>query len=140
MIAIATAASAAAMVMMKMVKKMPSSLSGYKYLLNATKLMLTLFSINSIAISIVIILRRVNRPYMPIKNSAVLTNKICDSGTYLLNNFWFRNNSYRSAYSTYFCFFTAASVVFCSGDLIAITIQPIIAANNNILTTSKGKT
>ena len=77
----ATAASAAAIVMMKMTKKIPSSLSGYKYLLNATKLMFTLFNINSIAINIVIMLRRVNRPYMPMKNKAVLTNRICDRGT-----------------------------------------------------------
>ena len=41
--AIATAASAAAMVIIKMVKNIPFSLSGYKYLLNATKLMFTLF-------------------------------------------------------------------------------------------------
>jgi hypothetical protein len=38
MIAIATAASAAAMVMINREKKTPSSLSGYRYLLNATKI------------------------------------------------------------------------------------------------------
>src|SRR5215472_18406676 len=82
--AIATAASAAAIVMIKMVKKIPSSFSGYRYLLNTTKLMFTLFNISSIAISMVIILRRVNNPYMPIKNKAVLTNKICDIGISLI--------------------------------------------------------
>ena len=80
MIAIATAASAAAMVIMKMVKKMPSSFSGYRYLLKATKLMLTLFKINSTDISMVIIFRRVNKPNIPIKNKAVLTNKIWVNG------------------------------------------------------------
>src|SRR6266404_6549205 len=84
MIAIATAASAAAMVMIKMVKKMPSSLSGYRYLLNTTKFMFTLFKISSMAMSMVIILRRVNNPYIPIKKRAVLTNKICDIGTSLI--------------------------------------------------------
>src|SRR6185436_19459817 len=83
--AIATAASAAAIVIINMVKKMPSSLSGYRYLLNTTKFMFTLFSINSIDISIVIMLRRVNKPYMPIKNKAVLTNKICDIGMSVIN-------------------------------------------------------
>src|SRR6187200_3208608 len=83
--AIATAASAAAIVIINMVKKMPSSLSGYRYLLNTTKFMFTLFNINSIDISIVIMLRRVNKPYMPIKNKAVLTNKICDMGMSVIN-------------------------------------------------------
>src|SRR5262249_3386625 len=50
-------------------------------LLNTTKLIFTLFKISSIAISMVIIFRRVNNPYMPIKNKAVLTNSICDIGT-----------------------------------------------------------
>src|SRR5450432_35117 len=77
-IAIAMAASAAAMVITKMAKNTPSNLPGYRYLLNATKLIFTLFRIISMAISIVIILRRVNRPYMPIKNRAVLTKRICD--------------------------------------------------------------
>lgn len=53
----------------------------YRYLLKTTKLILTLFKINSIAISIVIMFRLVNKPYMPIKNKAVLTNRICDIGT-----------------------------------------------------------
>src|SRR6185436_13908572 len=79
-IAIATAASAAAIVIINMVKKMPSSLSGYRYLLNTTKFILTLFSISSIDISMVIMFRRVNKPYMPMKNKAVLTNKKCDIG------------------------------------------------------------
>src|SRR4030095_11566775 len=84
MIAMATAASAAAIVMIKMVKKIPSSFSGYRYLLNTTKLIFTLLRIRSIAISIVIMLRRVNNPYIPIKNKAVLTNKICEIGTSLM--------------------------------------------------------
>jgi hypothetical protein len=84
MIAIATAASAAAIVMIKMVKKIPSSFPGYKNLLKATKLMLTLFRISSTAISILIMFLRVNNPYMPIKNRAVLTNKIWVIGTSLM--------------------------------------------------------
>src|SRR6476661_7416386 len=84
MIAMATAASAAAIVMIKMVKKIPSRFSGYRYLLNTTKLILTLLRISSIAISMVIMLRRVNNPYMPIKNKAVLTNRICEIGTSLM--------------------------------------------------------
>src|SRR6187399_186242 len=83
--AIATAASAAAIVIINMVKKMPSSLSGYRYLINTTKFMFTLFNINSIDISIVIMLRRVNKPYMPIKNKAVLTNRKCDMGMSVIN-------------------------------------------------------
>jgi len=42
--AIATAASAAAIVIIKTVKKIPSRLPGCKYLLKATKLMFTLFT------------------------------------------------------------------------------------------------
>src|SRR6476646_1600000 len=84
MIAMATAASAAAIVMIKMVKKIPSSFSGYRYLLNTTKLIFTLLRISSIAISMVIMFRRVNNPYIPIKNKAVLTNKICEIGTSLM--------------------------------------------------------
>ncbi len=76
MIAMATAASAAAIVIMKMVKKIPSNLSGYKYLLKATKLMFTLLRISSTDINIVIIFLLVKKPYTPIKNRAVLTNKI----------------------------------------------------------------
>ena len=56
-IAIATAASAAAIVIINMVKKIPSSLSGYRYLLNTTKFIFTLFNINSIDISIVIAIK-----------------------------------------------------------------------------------
>src|SRR5436190_11561505 len=82
--AIATAASAAAIVIINMVKKMPSSLSGHKYLLNTTKFIFTLFSISSTDISIVIMLRRVNKPYMPIKNNAVLTNNIWLNRTLLI--------------------------------------------------------
>ena len=79
--AIATAASAAAMVMMKMVKKTPSRLPGYKYLLKATKLIFTLLRSSSIDMSIVIRFLLVNSPYIPIKNNAVLTKRICVSGT-----------------------------------------------------------
>src|SRR3954468_4061089 len=90
MIAIATAASAAAMVTINIVKKSPSKLAGYRYLLKAMKLIFTLLSSNSIDINIVIRFLRVNNPYIPIKNRAVLTNKICVSGTsfifYLLNH------------------------------------------------------
>ena len=56
------------------------ALLGNKYLLKATKLMLTLFRINSIDISMVIMFLLEKKPYMPMKNSAVLTNKICVSG------------------------------------------------------------
>src|SRR4030095_4476299 len=99
--AIATAASAAAIVIINMVKKMPSSLSGYRYLLNTTKFMFTLFSINSIDSSIVIILRRGKKPYIPIKNKAVLTNKICDIGISVINLQLFLfllNSQYYSAF------------------------------------------
>jgi hypothetical protein len=45
--AIATAASAAAMAIIKMVKNKPSILLGHKYLLKAIKFRLTLFKISS---------------------------------------------------------------------------------------------
>jgi hypothetical protein len=67
MMAMATAASAAAIVIIKMAKKIPSILSGYRYLLNATKLMFTLFRISSMDMSMVIMFRRVKNPYMPVK-------------------------------------------------------------------------
>jgi len=76
MIAMATAASAAAMAIINMVKNSPSILFGHKYLLNAMKLRFTLFNINSILISIVIRFLRVKKPYTPIKNRAALINKI----------------------------------------------------------------
>ena len=76
MIAMATAASAAAMAIINMVKNTPSSLSGHRYLLNAIKFRFTLFNINSTLISMVIKFLRVKKPYTPIKNSAVLMNKI----------------------------------------------------------------
>ena len=75
--AIANAASAAAMVIIKIAKNTPSNLPGYRYLLKATKLIFTLFRINSMAMSIVIIFRRVNNPYIPMKKRAVLTKRIC---------------------------------------------------------------
>ena len=134
MIAIATAASAAAIVMMNIVKKMPSSLSGYRYLLNTTKFMFTLFNISSIDISIVIMLRRVNNPYMPMKNNAVLTNKIFEIGIsiYSTSSFSLMSSNFPSPFSL------VSNLVECVGVLIAITIQPTIAANNKIVTTSKG--
>jgi nucleoside recognition membrane protein YjiH len=73
----ANAASAAAMVIIKMAKNTPSNFPGYRYLLKAMKLIFTLFRINSMAISIVIMFRLVNNPYMPIKKRAVLTKRIC---------------------------------------------------------------
>jgi hypothetical protein len=109
MIAIATAASAAAIVIMKMVKNIPSSFPGQRNLLNAMKLMFTLFNISSMLISMVIILRLVNKPYMPMKNKAVLTNNICSNGTeamlYLLDDFWFLNNGNGSSCCIHFGFF-----------------------------------
>ena len=62
MMAIATAASAAAMVIMKMVKNIPSSLCGKRNLLKAMKLMFTLFRISSTDISMVIMFRLVKKP------------------------------------------------------------------------------
>ena len=76
----ATAASAAAMVMMKMVKNNPSIFPGYRYLLNATKLMFTLLSMSSTDISMLIRFFLVKKPYMPIKKSKVLKNNICVTG------------------------------------------------------------
>jgi hypothetical protein len=73
--AIATAASAAAMVMINRVKKTPSAFAGNRNLLNAIKLIFTEFRINSTAISIEIMFRRVMKPYTPIKNSAVLRKR-----------------------------------------------------------------
>jgi hypothetical protein len=61
-IAIATAASEAATAIIKSEKKNPSSLCGYKYLLNATKFILTELSINSSDISIVIRFLLVRKP------------------------------------------------------------------------------
>jgi hypothetical protein len=72
----ATAASAAAMVIINKEKNKPSSLSGNKYLLKATKLIFTLLSISSIDINIVIKFLLVNKPYIPIKNRAVLRKSI----------------------------------------------------------------
>lgn len=74
--AIATAASAAAMAMMNKVKNSPSIWLGHKYLLNAMKFKFTLFNISSILMSMVIRFLRVRKPYIPIKNRAVLRNNI----------------------------------------------------------------
>ena len=76
MIAIATAASAAAIAIMKMVKNNPSSLSGHKYLLKAIKFRFTLFNTSSTLISIVTRFLLVKKPYTPIKKRAVLINRI----------------------------------------------------------------
>ncbi len=130
----AIAASAAAMVMINMVKKMPSNFSGYRYLLKTTKLMFTLFRISSIDISIVIRLRRVNKPYMPIKKRAVLTNNIWLTGIMKTPP-----NLLRQLAERLFEHALNIDYTFSSGfDFIAMTIQPIIAANNNMLTTSNG--
>ncbi len=79
MIAIATAASAAAIAIINMVKNNPSNLSGQRYLLNAMKFRFTLFNINSTLSNIVIKFLLVRKPKTPIKKSAVLMNKICVS-------------------------------------------------------------
>jgi hypothetical protein len=79
--AIATAASAAAIVMINKEKNKPSNLSGDKYLLNATKLIFTLFNMSSMDMSMVIKFLLVNNPYMPMKNKAVLTKRIWVKGT-----------------------------------------------------------
>jgi hypothetical protein len=79
-IAMATAASAAAMVIINKEKNKPSNLSGNKYLLNATKLIFTLFNMSSMDMSIVIKFLLVNNPYIPMKNNAVLTNRIWVKG------------------------------------------------------------
>jgi hypothetical protein len=76
MIAIATAASAAAIAIIKMEKNKPSIFPGHTYLLKAMKFKFTLFKINSILMSIVIKFLLVKNPNAPIKNSAVLINKI----------------------------------------------------------------
>lgn len=70
----ATAASAAAMAIINMLKNNPSSLWGHKYLLKAMKFRFTLFSISSILISMVMRFLLVRKPNTPIKNSAVLIN------------------------------------------------------------------
>jgi hypothetical protein len=76
MIAMATAASAAAIAIINMVKNNPSNLSGHRYLLNAMKFKFTLFNINSTLIRMVIKFLLVRNPYTPIKNKAVLINNI----------------------------------------------------------------
>ena len=76
MIAIATAASAAAIAMINTVKNKPSIFPGHRYLLNAMKFRLTLFKINSMLMSMVIRFLLVRKPYTPVKNSAALINRI----------------------------------------------------------------
>lgn len=73
--AIATDASAAAIATTINAKKKPCNLSGYRKWLIAIKLMLTEFKINSIAINIVIRLRRTRKPNMPTKNIMVPNTK-----------------------------------------------------------------
>jgi hypothetical protein len=75
MIAIATAASAAATAIIISEKKCPCRLSGYRYLLNATKFMLTEFRISSIDISMVIRFFLVRNPKIPMKNIIVLNTR-----------------------------------------------------------------
>jgi hypothetical protein len=75
MIAMATAASAAAIAIIKMVKNSPSILFGHRYLLKAMKFRLTLFSISSILMSIVTRFLLVKKPKTPIKKRAALINK-----------------------------------------------------------------
>jgi hypothetical protein len=72
MIAMATAASAAATAMTIRLKKCPERWLGKRYLLKATKLIFTEFRINSIDISIVIRFLLVRNPKIPIKNIKVL--------------------------------------------------------------------
>jgi hypothetical protein len=75
MIAIATAASAAAIAITKMVKNNPSILFGHRYLLKAIKFRLTLFSISSILMSMVTRFLLVKKPKTPIKKRAALINR-----------------------------------------------------------------
>jgi len=85
MIAMATAASAAAMAIINMVKNNPSILFGHRYLLKAIKFRFTLFNINSILISIVTRFLLVKNPYTPIKNRAVLKKRIwCNPGVIIV--------------------------------------------------------
>ena len=87
--AMATAASAAAMVIINIVKKIPDKFCGYKYLLNATKFILTLLSISSSDIKIVIRFLLVKKPYMPIKKRQVLKNNICGNPTGVMRFLYF---------------------------------------------------
>ena len=79
--AIAMETSAAAIVIMNSVKKTPSIWLGKRYLLKATKLMLTLFRISSTDISIVIRFLLEKNPNTPRKNSVELKIKTCSKGT-----------------------------------------------------------
>ena len=96
MIAMATAASAAAIAMMISVKKCPWRFCGYRYLLKATKFIFTEFRISSIDISMVIRFLRVRNPYTPIKNMSVLIVRKYCSGMepvmeYMLLNDYLKN-------------------------------------------------
>jgi hypothetical protein len=79
-IAMATAASAAATATINNVKKCPISLSGNKYRLKATNMMFTEFRINSTDISMVIRFFLVRNPKIPIKNIMVASTKKYSSG------------------------------------------------------------
>lgn len=70
-----TVASAAAMVIMNIAKICPEIASGVKNLEKATKLMLTALNMSSIDINTPTALRRVNRPNIPMQNSAEESNK-----------------------------------------------------------------
>ena len=74
MIAMATAASAAAIAITKIEKNNPSILLGHKYLLNAIKFRFTLFNTSSMLINMVIRFLLVKKPNTPIKKSAALIN------------------------------------------------------------------
>jgi hypothetical protein len=76
MIAIATAASAAAIAIINKVKNRPSIFPGHRYLLKAMKFRFTLFNISSMLISIVTRFFLVRKPYTPIKKRAVLMNNM----------------------------------------------------------------
>lgn len=83
----ATAASAAAMAMINMVKNNPSNLFGQRYLLNAIKFRLTLFNINSTLMSMVMRFLLVKKPNTPMKNKAVLINNIWyNPGSIIISN------------------------------------------------------
>ena len=114
MIAIATAASAAAIATIKSINIYPCNMFGYKYLLNTTKFMHTAFNINSVDIRIVIRFLRTKNPYTPMKNINVLTIKKCCIGipSIIISVFYF----------------------------FAIIIAATIAASNKIEITSNGRT
>jgi hypothetical protein len=74
-IAMATAASAAAIAMINRVKYNPSIFPGQRYSLNAMKLIFTLFKISSTDIRMVTRFLRERNPKIPMKNNAVLNSR-----------------------------------------------------------------